>query len=86
MTTDTTIDTATEGTGVFTEIKALAMPDMAIMTRGAASALRMATTFVISTKEDYQLAGEELQSIKARINKLEDTRTGITGVPPRERG
>jgi uncharacterized membrane protein YqiK len=64
---------------VLTEIQALNVPDMAIMERGAASALRMAESFVITSEDDYQLAGEELQSIKARINKMEATRTGITG-------
>jgi len=68
-----------EAPGVLTEIKALSLPDMSIMSRGAASALRMAESFVIANEDDYQLAGEELQSIKGRINKMEATRTGITG-------
>lgn len=76
MNTDTQ---TTEAPGVLTEIKSLALPDMAGMTRSADSALRMAQTFVIATEDDYQLAGEELASIKGRINKLEATRTGITG-------
>lgn len=71
--------TDTEAPSVLTEIKALSLPDMAIMNKGAACALRMAESFVITTEDDYQLAGEELQSIKARINVLEGKRTGITG-------
>jgi colicin import membrane protein len=39
----------------------------------------MAQSFVITTQDDYQLAGEELQSIKGRILVLEGKRTGITG-------
>lgn len=76
MNTETT---TTEAPSVLTEVKALSLPDMSIMSRGADSALRMAKSFVITTEEDYQLAGEELQSVKARINKMEATRTGITG-------
>ncbi len=75
MTTDTTM----EAPSVLTEIKALSLPDMALMTRSAASSLRMADSFVITTADDYTLAGEELAVVKGRINKLEDTRTGITG-------
>jgi uncharacterized membrane protein YqiK len=70
---------ATEAPTVLTEVKALSLPDMTLMSRGATSALRMAESFLIATEDDYQLAGEELQSIKARINKMEATRTGITG-------
>lgn len=76
MTTDTP---TMEAPGVLTEIKALSIPDMALMTRSAASSLRMAESFVITTAVDYELAGEELATVKARINKLEETRTGITG-------
>ena len=61
------------------EVKALSLPDMAIMHRSADSALRMANDFVITTDDDYALAGEELQSVKGRLKRLEETRTGITG-------
>ncbi len=64
---------------LMTEVKALNLPDLATMNRSADSALRMAKSFVIQNDDDYALATEELQSVKARINKLEDTRTGITG-------
>lgn len=76
MNTETTMETPTS---VLTEIKALSVPDMAVMNKSAASALRMAQSFVITSEDDYQLAGEELQSIKGRINKMEATRTSITG-------
>lgn len=73
-------DTPTmEAPSVLTEVKALSVPDMAVMTRSADSALRMAQTFVIANEDDYQLAGDELAAVKGRINKLEATRTGITG-------
>lgn len=75
MNTETTM----EAPSVLTEVKALSLPDMSIMSRGADSALRMAKSFLIATEDDYQLAGEELQSIKTRINKMEAARTSITG-------
>lgn len=74
-----TTDTTTEAPSVLTKVKALSLPDMSIMSRGADSALRMAKSFLIATEDDYQLAGEELQSIKTRINKMETARTSITG-------
>lgn len=76
MNTETTTQ---EESGVLTEIKSLSLPDMAVMTRSAASSLRMAESFVITTAGDYELAGEELAAVKGRINKLEATRTSITG-------
>lgn len=76
MTTDT-IDAP--ATGVLAEIKALSLPDMAIMGRSASQSLRMAQTFVITSHDDYSLAGEELSVIKGRIKRLEETRTSITG-------
>ena len=76
MTTDTT---TIEAPSVLSEVKALSIPDVAVMVRSADSALRMAQTFVIANEDDYQLAGEELAAVKGRINKLEATRTGITG-------
>jgi hypothetical protein len=66
-------------TNALAEVQALSLPDMTIMTRSAAGALRMAQSFVITTDEDYQLAGEELGAVKGRIKKMEETRTGITG-------
>lgn len=68
-----------EDTGVLTEIKSLAIPDMAIMNRAATSALRMAQSLAIATDDDYRLAGEELQSVKGRIARMEAARTSITG-------
>lgn len=73
-------DTTTEApVSVLSEIKTLSVPDMAAMGRTAAQSLRMAETFVIMSPDDYNLAGEELASVKGRIKRLEDTRTGITG-------
>lgn len=76
MTTETT---EAQDMGVLTEVKSLAIPDMAVMNRTAASALRMAQSFVITTDDDYRLAGEELQSVKGRITSMEAARTAITG-------
>lgn len=76
MNTETTMEAPAS---VLTEIKALSVPDMAVMNRSADSALRMAKSFVITSEDDYQLAGEELQSIKGRIKKMEAARTSITG-------
>lgn len=74
MTTETITPTSP-----LSEIKELTLPDVALMNRGADSALRMAQNFVIATDDDYALAGEELQNVKARLKRLEETRTGITG-------
>lgn len=82
MTTDTTTTEANQPVEVvspLTEIKALTLPDVALMTRGADSALRMANNFVITTDDDYNLAGEELQAVKAKLKRMEETRTSITG-------
>ncbi len=74
------MNTATqEAPSVLTEVKALAIPDMTLMTRSADSALRMSQSFVIASDDDYKLAGEELQSISGRIKRMEDSRTAITG-------
>lgn len=62
-----------------TEVRQLSLPDMAGVSRGAESALRMAQAFVINSDDDYALAGEELQSVKGRLKKLEETRISITG-------
>ena len=58
-------------TNALAEVQSLSLPDMTIMNRGAVGALRMAQSFVIATDDDYQLAGEELGSIKSRINKIQ---------------
>lgn len=76
MNTEATIS---QETGVLTEVKSLAIPDMAVMNSTAASALRMAKSFVITSDDDYRLAGEELQSVKGRITRMEAARTSITG-------
>ncbi len=60
-------------------MRALALPDMAVETRRADTALRMATSFIIASQEDYMLAGEELQSIKTKINALEAKRQTVAG-------
>lgn len=76
MTPETTLEAPVS---VLAEIQTLSIPDMAAMGRTAAQSLRMAQTFVITTKDDYGLAGEELSAIKGRIKRLEETRTSITG-------
>lgn len=80
MTTETnTPAAATEAASPLQELKALSMPDVALMNRGADSALRMAQGFVIATDDDYALAGEELQNVKSRLKRMEEVRTSITG-------
>ncbi len=69
MTTDT----------ILTPVQALTLPDTDAITRSANAAVRMANSFVITSPEDFTLAGEELQSVKGKINKLESQRTSITG-------
>jgi colicin import membrane protein len=86
MTTITDItpnsETAHQGAApdsTLTELKSLFMPDMAVMTRRANAQLRMVASFTITSDDDYQLAGEELGTIKGRWNAMEAARTAITG-------
>ena len=64
---------------LLSEVRAISLPDMAVETRRADTALRMATSFIIASQEDYVLAGEELQSIKTKINALEAKRQTVAG-------
>lgn len=64
---------------IFTPVKALAMPDTLAASRTANNAVRMAQGFVIATPEDFQLASDELASIKGKWNRMEAQRTSITG-------
>jgi len=65
---------------LLSEVRALCLPDMAVETRRADIAMRMATSFIVITnQEDYVMAGEELQSIKTKINALEAKRQTVAG-------
>lgn len=54
-------------------------PSGAELTASAKAALAMVDGFVIDSDTTYQLAGEELRSIKAKAKALEEKRTAITG-------
>ena len=64
---------------VLAPIAALSLPDSAQLTSRAQGALEFIESFVVEDAETYGFAADELKSIKARANKLEDQRTAITG-------
>ena len=64
---------------ILAPVAALTLPDSAALTGRAQQALAFIDAFVINSQEAYGLAADELKAIKARINGLEDQRTGITG-------
>ena len=64
---------------ILAPIAALTIPDIVAITSRAQSALTFIETFAITTAEDYGLAAEELQAIKAKAKQLEAQRTAITG-------
>lgn len=78
---NTTLDTTTtdNAPALLTEVHALAMPDMGLESRRASAALRMAGSFVVTCNDDYEMAGEELKSVKAKIVALEAKRESVAG-------
>lgn len=64
---------------ILAPIAALALPDAGSLTSKAQRALAEMEAFEIVDAETYSLAADELQAIKARANRLEEQRTGITG-------
>lgn len=64
---------------ILAPIAALAIPDQGALTTRAQSALGFIQSFTITSAEDYGFAADELRSIKAKANTLEDQRTAITG-------
>ncbi len=63
---------------ILAPIASLSIPDAALVTQRAQSALQLVETFVVDSPETYQLAADELKAIKARADKLEEQRTSIT--------
>lgn len=57
----------------------LTLPDSAALTGRAQQALAFIQSFQITDADTYALAADELKSIKAKANSLEDQRTSITG-------
>ena len=53
-------------------------PDGAQLTARASAALEMVKAMEIDSQETYELAADELKSIKAKAKSLEDQRTAIT--------
>lgn len=60
-------------------VAALQLPDQSALNTRAKAALDFIESFVIDSPETYGLASDELKTIKARANKLEEQRTGLTG-------
>jgi colicin import membrane protein len=64
---------------ILAPVVALTLPDSAALSQRAQTALAFIRDFKVDSQEAYGLAAEELQTIKARANKLEEQRTAITG-------
>lgn len=64
---------------ILAPVAALTLPDAVFLTSRAQGALAFIQSFEVATAEDYGLAAEELQAVKARSKKLEEQRTAITG-------
>lgn len=63
---------------ILAPIASLALPDSTALTGRAQQALAFIEAFQVDSPENFELAAEELQAIKARAGKLEDQRTAIT--------
>ena len=63
---------------ILAPVAALALPDSAALTASANRVLSFLGDFTIADNEDYGLAAEELQAVKARQKTLEGQRTSIT--------
>lgn len=57
----------------------IARPDEAALTRTAAAAMAMVEAFEVNDATTFELAAEELQSIKKRATALDEQRKAITG-------
>lgn len=64
---------------ILAPVAQLALPDSAGLTSRAQAVVDFIATFEITDNEGFGLAAEELQQIKARMKKLDEQRTAITG-------
>lgn len=64
---------------ILAPVAAITLPDAQSMTTRAEAALAFIRELRITCAEDYSLAAEELQAVKARSKMLEAQRTSITG-------
>lgn len=64
---------------ILAPVAALTIPDSMALNARATTALRFIESMQITSAEDYALAADELRSIKAKANAIEEQRTGITG-------
>lgn len=64
---------------ILAPVAALSLPDSAGLTSRAQAVVEFIATFEIADNEAFGLAAEELQQIKARMKKLDEQRTAITG-------
>jgi hypothetical protein len=74
-----TTDTELSPTALLQSAQAVALPDTVAMARSSGSALRMAQSFTITCQEDYELAGEELRAVKAKLDAMEAKRVSVAG-------
>lgn len=75
----TTTLTTPETAKILGPVAGLVLPDTAALSGRAERALQLVRDFRIATKDDYEIASEELKAIKGKRAGLEDQRTGITG-------
>lgn len=64
---------------ILAPVAALSLPDSAALASGARQVVDFVSTFEITSGEEYELATDELRSIKVRAKRLEEQRTSITG-------
>lgn len=64
---------------ILAPVAALSLPDQAGLTTRAQAVVAFIGGFEIADNETFGLAAEELQQIKARMKKLDEQRTAITG-------
>lgn len=64
---------------IFAPLATMKAPEEARIARRAQGFLAMVSSFVITTREDYALAAEELGNVKATWKRFETERTGFTG-------
>lgn len=64
---------------VLAPLASLSLPDASSVKERAEAVLQLVRDFAVDSQSSYELAAEELRSIKARAQTLEEQRTSITG-------
>lgn len=64
---------------ILAPVAALTLPDQTMLIGGAQRMLTFITEFAISSNDDFDLAADELKTIKSKAKQIEEQRTAITG-------